>query len=753
MKTLFLLSALTLATLPLHASNAPAAVDSDSFIAAAANAHGEFGKRAATFLLTHMPENDRAKLNNDFLLENLNLAFSARTEFPWAAAVPEERFLNDVLPYAILDETRNPWRAEFLNISRTIVANSNSASEAAQALNREIFDLLEVKYSTERNRANQSATESIDSGKASCTGLSIILINACRSVGIPARITGVAQWVGKPGNHSWVEIWDGEWLFTGAAEYNAEGLNKVWFEADASKAIPNQWQHAVWSSSWQPADSHFPLVWNIRDKSIHAENVTSRYTTPNNPDKNNSATLHLRVLDPTINHNDKRIAATATIQDENGNPIASDTTRAETADYNDTATFHLPKGSYSLILEYKNQSINIPLSIKDTKTHNIQYAWQAGNQSLQWVTLNEQEYVAAESPGLSREAATKALNELWQSLVDSESATRNKELKDKILIHDDLKMRFEARVLGDKPAKGHSLWISMHGGGGAPPAVNDSQWQNQINLYTPEEGIYIAPRAPTNTWNLWHEPHIDILFDRLIANLVLSGQVDPNRIYLLGYSAGGDGAYQLAPRMADRFAAAAMMAGHPNDAEPLGLRNLPFAIYMGGKDAAYDRNKVARQWGDKLAELRKADPEGYPHRVQIYDDLGHWMNGKDAEALPWMSQHTRNPWPKSIVWHQSSVTHNRFYWLALPNDIPTQGQTIRASVDGQIIHIQTNDVNQLTLRLSDTLVDLDQPIGVTINGKRHFAGIVPRTRQAIEQSLAERPDPASAATATLDLEW
>ena len=35
--------------------------------------------------------------------------------------------------------------------------------------------------------------------------------------------------------------------------------------------------------------------------------------------------------------------------------------------------------------------------------------------------------------------------------------------------------------------------------------------------------------------------------------------VDPNRVYLLGYSAGGDGVYQLAPRMADRFAAASMM--------------------------------------------------------------------------------------------------------------------------------------------------------------------------------------------------
>ena len=41
---------------------------------------------------------------------------------------------------------------------------------------------------------------------------------------------------------------------------------------------------------------------------------------------------------------------------------------------------------------------------------------------------------------------------------------------------------------------------------------------------------------------------------------------------VVGYSAGGDGVYQLAPRMADSWAAAAMMAGHPNGVSPLSLR-------------------------------------------------------------------------------------------------------------------------------------------------------------------------------------
>ena len=306
---------------------------------------------------------------------------------------------------------------------------------------------------------------------------------------------------------------------------------------------------------------------------------------------------------------------------------------------------------------------------------------------------------------------------------------------------------------GEAPEGKRSLWISMHGGGGAPPEVNDQQWQNQIRLYTLDEGIYIAPRAPTNTWNLWHEGHIDDLFDRLIETLVATAGVDPDRVYLLGYSAGGDGVYQLAPRMADRFAAASMMAGHPNNASPLGLRNLPFAIFMGGEDGAYRRNEVAAAWGEQLAALQAADPEGYPHRVTIYEGLGHWMNGKDAEGLPWMAEHTRDPWPKRVVWRQSGRTHGRFYWLATEGDARRGGALIRAEVDGNTITLESDDVSAVTLRLRDSLVDLDEEIVVRVGEAEVFRGRVARTPAAVNLSRTERNDPRSAATALLPVSW
>jgi hypothetical protein len=221
----------------------------------------------------------------------------------------------------------------------------------------------------------------------------------------------------------------------------------------------------------------------------------------------------------------------------------------------------------------------------------------------------------------------------------------------------------------------------------------------------------------------------------------------------MGYSAGGDGVWQLAPRMADRFAAVAMMAGHPNEASLLGLRDLPFAIFMGADDNAYDRNKVARDRAAQLDELQKADPPGYEHFVRIYEGLGHWMQKKDAEALPWMAQHTRNAWPKKVVWFQDDVVHDRFYWLGRAPGKARAGEKIVAEVASQTIRIAAGGVKDVQLWLSDELVDLDQPVIVEVDGVKIFEGKVEQQMKATSESLEARYDPRLMAFAKLDLAW
>lgn len=351
---------------------------------------------------------------------------------------------------------------------------------------------------------------------------------------------------------------------------------------------------------------------------------------------------------------------------------------------------------------------------------------------------------------INKENANTIIDTLYKQLSDKLKISTATEMMAKKIIYKELSMPYQYITYGEKPDSGHSLYISMHGGGGAPAKVNDGQWRNQIKLYKPKEGIYLAPRAPTDTWNLWHQPHIDPMFDAIIDRFIAHHDINPNKVYITGYSAGGDGTYQLAPRMADRWAGAAMMAGHPGDAKTPNLLNLPYFIQCGGKDIAYNRNKLTQNWGKKLDKLEKENPTYYTHKWIVYPQHGHWMNLDCKQAIPWIAKHTRNPWPKKINWQQDDVTHTRFYWLA--NQTPNKNDLITAEVNGQTITLTTENVTQITLRLNDALINLDKEIIVQDNkGNNLFKGIVPRSKAAIIQSLKQRLDKTTVATALLEV--
>lgn len=313
----------------------------EDFVAAAREKHGPDGGKAAAFLVEHMPGRDRECLTADFLVSHLDSVFSARAEFPWAADIPWDVFLNDALPYAVFDETREPWHAKLREIARPLVRNAKSASEAAQALNQGLFNQIKVHYHTGRKKPNQSLSESMASGRATCTGLSIILVNACRSVGIPARAVGTPMWANQRGNHTWVEIWDKGWHFTGADEYDAGGLNRGWFTGDASQAKIDSLQHAIYATSWKRDGLCFPMVWAPGCRDVAAVNVTGHYAKPQAA-ADGMAHLGIRLFD---RKNGKRIAADVGLVEKSGTLHETKATKAGTADLNDMPRFTLKPGA------------------------------------------------------------------------------------------------------------------------------------------------------------------------------------------------------------------------------------------------------------------------------------------------------------------------------------------------------------------------------------------------------------------------
>lgn len=303
-----------------------------------------------------------------------------------------------------------------------------------------------------------------------------------------------------------------------------------------------------------------------------------------------------------------------------------------------------------------------------------------------------------------------------------------------------LQMKFDYRVFGEHPEDGRSLFISMHGGGNAPEALNTQQWKNQIRLYEPREGVYVAPRAPWDDWNMWFKPGLDEFFEALIQTAVVEMEVNPDKVYLLGYSAGGDGVWRMAPRMADRWAAASMMAGHPGEVSQVNLRNVPFMIWMGEYDGAYDRNKLAVEKGRVMDSLQQAEPEGYIHETHIVKGKGHWMDRADTAAIAWMTKYKRNALPKKIVWRQEEVMRPFMYWLGVDLETARPGMAVVAELSGNEIKIEACDYPKLRIYLNDRMVDMDKPVKVTYKGKVLFEKKLARMAKCMARTLCERGD-------------
>lgn len=234
-------------------------------------------REGMAFLISYMPERDAKTLSSAFLLENVQYAYKARAEFPWAKEVPDSVFLNDVVAYANLNENRESWRKDFYERFKKYVAPCKTMREAIDSVNKNVRDELLVDYNTKREKPDQAPYESMRQHMASCSGLSILLTDAFRAVGIPSRVAGTPAWHDDRGNHNWNEVWiDGQWRFT--EYYPSDDLDQSWFLTDAGKAIKEDVRKAIYAASFKPTGCYFPLVWDENIRYVHAENVTDRYT-------------------------------------------------------------------------------------------------------------------------------------------------------------------------------------------------------------------------------------------------------------------------------------------------------------------------------------------------------------------------------------------------------------------------------------------------------------------------------------------
>ncbi|MFZ4395978.1 MAG: hypothetical protein ACOYOU_10180, partial [Kiritimatiellia bacterium] len=303
-----------------------------------------------------------------------------------------------------------------------------------------------------------------------------------------------------------------------------------------------------------------------------------------------------------------------------------------------------------------------------------------------------------------------------------------------------LVMQYFTRVFGQKPEGGWPLYINLHAGGNNQ-ADNDRCWALTRSQYKIGTGLYLCPRSLRDLAESWYDPVNYPLLDRLLAEAFALWVVNPDQVYLMGFSMGGWGVMHLAPTLPDRWAAVsassgAGFVGATGRSAPDNLRNTPILIQSGGTDLAFGRLPLSRAFAAALQGFHERDPAGYDVQFKEHAGQGHQINDGDAPA--WLARHTRDPLPKRLVWQQPVPTPghskedidklNARDWAAaahyarqagwLRNEQPGAYQRIVASRDGNTVTLEeVEHVTNLVILLDDRMADLDQLVHVRSGGQ------------------------------------
>jgi len=745
------------------------------------------GQRAGMeFLVRHMPPVDRATLTADYLLENVALAYAGLAAAPWRDQIPDAVFLNDILPYACVNETRDASRARLQALAKTLIEGCQTPSEAAQRLNEKLFGLVKVRYSTQRRKADQSALESMESGLATCTGLSILLVDACRAVGIPARVVGTPMWANLRGNHTWVEVWDGDWNFLGAAEPDPNGLNRGWFTHDASQARRDERRHAIYASSFQPTGVTFPMVWARTIDWVNAVNVTHRYTPKAADSPAGTLRLLVKVLDRPAG---RRVAATVQVTDPaESSFLLTATSRDESVDLNDILPFELKQ----------NRPYFVAVEL-DGQRRTLEFAGTTNAQELLVLALEEQpdRLLASQacyySPPVRHALGSRLQTRLEAAVADYFAASAEQQASwkfsaalEKALLENEPAVRkatwqayqrsaaggaqqadfatnrvrsgehtspYTVKTVGVQPTHGWALFIAMHGGGGVPAEVNDRQWAVMQKYYRdhPEVGgyQYLALRAPNDTWNGFYDDYVYPLIGNLVAQFIRWGAVDPNKVFLIGYSHGGYGAFAIGPKMPDRFAAIHASAAAPSEGVTTArtLRNTVFTYMIGENDTDHGRSDRCRRFNDQVQVLRGERNDLYPVVLEYQKGMGH-RGLPDRDKIASMYAAVRNPVPRELSWELTDSVITDFFWIRVPT--PARGQRVDVACADNRLVVTATGVTAAQVLLDSRLIDFSRPVVVELKGTTSTINLRPSLR-TLCATLQRRGDPELAFSAELEL--
>ena len=221
---------------------------------------------------------DLETITADFLIENIDLAFQAWKERPWASKISFEMFCEVILPYRSGKEPLCPTRRACLARYADLPArmkNPSDPREAARLIMQNVESWIRFNEQFYFHPTEQSFDEMCRREQGRCGDISNMLMYALRANAVPVGRDYSPLWANRDNNHAWVVTLDEHGVGRAPLLAVAAKVYRMTFvkqrESLAARIGPDE-KPPYWLSRWNFMD--------VTPQYVETTDVTARLTQP-----------------------------------------------------------------------------------------------------------------------------------------------------------------------------------------------------------------------------------------------------------------------------------------------------------------------------------------------------------------------------------------------------------------------------------------------------------------------------------------
>lgn len=154
---------------------------------------------------------DLENISADLLIHNIDMAFRAWQEKPWAKHLSFENFCEYVLPYRGSNEPLEKWRPHFWEQFKNLdkkMENPEDPIEATKLINNNIKSWFSFDPRYYYHPTDQGLSEMLKNKLGRCEDMTNLAIYAMRANGLAVTSDYTPHWADTGNNHAWNAILD-----------------------------------------------------------------------------------------------------------------------------------------------------------------------------------------------------------------------------------------------------------------------------------------------------------------------------------------------------------------------------------------------------------------------------------------------------------------------------------------------------------------------------------------------------------------